>query len=181
MPKPPPRLRNFTGPGRFGEAQGQLEALALGLDDGLGAQVLGAGEEVEALEGEAGLADLGQQLGHLFGIDAELLGAAAHLHARTLELEVGVDRTATRAGQPVAWRMAASSATSRKDSMLIRMPAATAWRSSAWRLPGPAKLISWGRRRCRGRPAARRRRPRRCHRPAAMWLTTAGIGLAFIA
>src|SRR5690606_13067585 len=64
-----------------------LVALALRLDDRRVAQVLRAGEHVEAFEAEVRGRDLAQQSGHLLGIHAELARAPAHLHAGRLELE----------------------------------------------------------------------------------------------
>ena len=46
-------------------------------------------EQVEALEGEAGRPISASSSGHLFGVDAELLGAAAHLHAGPLSSKSG--------------------------------------------------------------------------------------------
>jgi len=80
------RRRQLLGP-----AEDQLVAPGLRLDNRLGLQVLRAGVEVETLEGQPERADLGQQIRHPFGIDAELLGAAAHAHARSLQLERRVD------------------------------------------------------------------------------------------
>ena len=79
------------------------------------------------------------------GIHPELLGAAAHLHARALELEVGVDAHAprARAGRAAGWQRPAPAARD-ADSTLTSTPPPTACRSSGSRLPGPAKLISCG-------------------------------------
>ena len=76
--------------GVLGQPLCQRIALLLGLDDGLALEVLRAGEQMKAFEGERCGLDFLQQPGHLFGIDAELLGAAAHFHARGLELEIGI-------------------------------------------------------------------------------------------
>ena len=52
----------------------------------------------------------------------------------------GLTRTATRAGRPSSAAMRVEQrATSRIDSTLTSTPAATAWRSSASRLPGPGE------------------------------------------
>ena len=75
----------------LGEPERQLDRLLLRFLDRVGAQVLGAAEDVKALEVEAELPDPREHRGHALGIDAELLGTAAHLHARALQLEVGVD------------------------------------------------------------------------------------------
>jgi hypothetical protein len=78
--------------------------------------------------------------------------------------------------------MAASSATSRNDSTLIRMPAATAWRNSARLLAGAGEAdiarIAPASRATFSSPAEATSMP--STRPA-MWPTSAGIGLAFIA
>ena len=58
---------------------------------------------MEPLESEARAAYLLQHGRHRLGIDAELPGTPAHLHARALELEVGVDphRDACRQSQRI--------------------------------------------------------------------------------
>ena len=48
------------------------------------------GEDVEAEELDVGAASSVSSAGHLLGVDAELLRAAAHPHPRALDLEVGV-------------------------------------------------------------------------------------------
>ena len=73
-----------------GQPLRQRKALALGLADGLGAQVLRAGEQVEALETQALGAQQRHRLGDQLDVQPELLGPAAHLHSRALELEVRV-------------------------------------------------------------------------------------------
>ncbi len=73
-----------------GQAQREFVGLELRLADRLGAQVLRAREKMEALELEAGRGDGVQHGGHELDVDAELLGAAAHLHAGPLQLEVRV-------------------------------------------------------------------------------------------
>src|SRR6185437_13535343 len=69
----------------------QLQGLVLRLDDRLGAQILRTGEDVQADERQRQLREAAQYLRDALGIDAELLRATAHLHARGLELEVRVD------------------------------------------------------------------------------------------
>ena len=46
---------------------------------------------MKTFKGKAQAANFSQQGRHLLGVDAELLGAATHLHARTLQLKVRVD------------------------------------------------------------------------------------------
>ena len=68
------------------------------------------------------------------------------------------------------------------DSTLISTPDAMACASSPACLPGPAKLISFGS--MPASSATRSSRPDATSMPStsrAMWSTTAGIGLAFIA
>ena len=99
-----------------------------------------------------------------------------------LSSKSGLTRTATRAGRPSSPEIAASSCTSRIDSTLTSTREATAWRNSASRLPGPAKLISCGSAPASSAtfssPAEATSMP--STRPA-MKPTSAGIGLAFIA
>ena len=90
--------------------------------------------------------------------------------------------TASRAATPSSAEIVASSPTSRRDSILIRTPAATAWRNSSRRLPGPAKLTSRG-----SAPASRATfssPPEATSMPStspASRPTTAGSGFAFSA
>jgi hypothetical protein len=74
-----------------GQSQRQLDGLVLRLDERLDPQVLRAAVDVEAKELERQGVEFGEHRRHEFGIDAELLRAAAHLHAAGLELEVRVD------------------------------------------------------------------------------------------
>src|SRR6185503_12372940 len=67
------------------------DALSLRLGDRIGAKVLRAAEDVEALEVERKLADSVQHRRDALGVDAERLGPAAHLHPGALELEVRID------------------------------------------------------------------------------------------
>ena len=91
MPKPPPRLSDRTGEGAAsGKSQGELEGLGLRFADRLGAQVLGAAEDMKPLEVQSGLVYLSERLRHLLGIDAELLRPTAHLHARRFEFEIRI-------------------------------------------------------------------------------------------
>ncbi len=76
---------------RPGEAQGEFKTLDLRFSDRLGAQVLRAGKEVEALKSQAVAANLGEQVGDLLRVHAKLPGAATHLHPRALQLEIRVD------------------------------------------------------------------------------------------
>ena len=73
------------------QSQCKLETFALGFDDRFGFKILRAGKQVEAFERQSGSTDFSQQFGNLLGVDAELLGSAAHLHARTFQLEIGID------------------------------------------------------------------------------------------
>jgi hypothetical protein len=73
------------------QLHGQVERLVLRFADGFGAQVLRAAEDVEAFEVQLQPPDLAQRPRHVLGVDAELLGPPAHLHAGRLELEPGVD------------------------------------------------------------------------------------------
>src|SRR6476646_6176192 len=73
------------------EPQRELDALFLRLGNRVGAKVLRAAEDVEALEVERKLADSVQHGRDALGVDAERLGPAAHLHPGALELEVRVD------------------------------------------------------------------------------------------
>jgi hypothetical protein len=126
----------------LGEPKGELERLPLGVADRFGAQILRAREEVKALECKSRRPDSSENGRDVVDVDSELLRPPAHLHAGAFELEVGLTRTATRAGAPRDELMASSSCTSRSDSTLTSTPAATAWRSSDAALAGPAKLTS---------------------------------------
>jgi hypothetical protein len=99
-----------------------------------------------------------------------------------LSSKSGLTRRATRAGSPSACEAAASTGSSRRDSTLTSTPAATAWRSSPSRLPGPAKLTSAGSAPASSAtfssPADATSMP---STSPAMNCTSAGIGLAFIA
>lgn len=46
---------------------------------------------MKAGEIESERAELAQSLGHFFGVDPELLCAAAHAHPRAFDLEIGID------------------------------------------------------------------------------------------
>ena len=86
------------------EAQRELVGLPLRVADRLRLEVLRSGVEVEAFERKPALADRAQQVGNRFRVDAELLRPAAHLHARGLELEVGIDAHRDSRGQAQAAR-----------------------------------------------------------------------------
>ena len=101
MPKPPPRLRNYPGPGDISasiSASSYDLTCASQIDSRTG---LRTGEEVEPFEGEPGVRNRLQHGPHLLDIDAELLRPAAHLHSRAFEFEVRVDpnRDACRQAQ----------------------------------------------------------------------------------
>ncbi len=165
------------------QPQRQFVGLALRLADRLGLQVLRAGKEVKALEGQARLPISASSLRHLLGVDAELLRPAAHLHARRLELEVRIHAHRHARGQAklscdlrqqpdLAHRLDIDQ-DARRDRLHAVRPRA---------LPGPAKLIS-----CGSAPASSATfssPPDATSMPStrpAMCATSAGIGLAFIA
>ena len=77
----------------------RVRRTVLRLADRFGAQVLRAGKQVKASNASPASATRAQQRRHLLGIDAELLGTAAHLHARALSSKSGFTRRATRAGR----------------------------------------------------------------------------------
>ncbi len=105
MPKPPPRLSETTGEGAaWASRAASSKALRLRVADRGRAQVLRTAEDVETFELESALADLRERLRHLLGVDAELLGTAAHLHPRQLELEVRVDAHGDTGGSALALR-----------------------------------------------------------------------------
>ena len=92
MPKPPPRLTSG------GVAPTLRQARAASATRGAcasiracGVERLRAGEDVEAAPVGAGVEDAPDQRRHARGIDPERLGAAAHPHARALDLEIGID------------------------------------------------------------------------------------------
>jgi hypothetical protein len=91
MPKPPPRLRKRTGaapsPPAAAPARSSCSApRRWPRRAGSASRQTGGSPRTAALGRDAA-----KHLGHLLDVDAELLGPAAHLHARALELEVGVD------------------------------------------------------------------------------------------
>ena len=118
-------------PARARRADRELHRFLLRLDDRLGAQILRAAENVKAAKLERQPCDVGEHLRHALGIDAELLRAAAHLHARGLELEIRIHAHRDARTLAAASASAASTRTSRSDSTLIVMPAAAARSSSA--------------------------------------------------
>ena len=166
------------------QPQRQLDGLALGLAQDLGVQVLRAGEDVEPEEVERrSQPSSREQRRDALGVDAELLGTAAHPHARALDLEVGVDAHGDPRSdaEPLADVRTTRSA-SVSDSISIVTPAATAWASSAGVLPGPAKLTRSG---GIGVSSATRISPAEATSnestsPLRCW-TTAGIGFALTA
>ena len=92
MPKPPPRFSRRTGAGAArASSHASCADFACASTDRFGAQILRAAENVEAPELERRADERLQYGRHAFGVDAELLGAAAHLHAGRLELEIGID------------------------------------------------------------------------------------------
>ncbi len=82
---------------RCGKPACQLDGPGLRLYDGGGTQVLRPREDMKPDEVERQPSELRKQVGHLFRVDAELLRPARHLHARALQLEIGIhpDRDAT--------------------------------------------------------------------------------------
>ncbi len=140
MPKPPPRLtRGGVAPTSSASSRGERDRRGLGLDQRLGIERLRAGEDVEAAPVGAGVEDAADERGHARGVDPERLGAAAHPHARALDLEIGIDpdREPRRPRAPIA----SARSTSPSDSQLRVTPASIAASRSLSRLPGPAKLI----------------------------------------
>ena len=92
MPKPPPRLTRGGGaPASSDSSRRQSEGRPLRLDQRGGIERLRAGEDVEAAPFGARRDDPADQSGHARGVDPERLGAAAHAHARALDLEIGID------------------------------------------------------------------------------------------
>ena len=75
----------------LGQLARQSERRRLRLDQGGGIERLRAGEDVKAAPFGARRDDPADQGGHARRIDPERLGAAAHAHARALDLEVGID------------------------------------------------------------------------------------------
>ena len=188
MPKPPPMLRTRTGAARcVGEPQRELDRLALRLADrsrragSASRRRCGSPRTVEAGRARARASSAGTRSASM----PNCLRPAAHLHARGLELEVGVDahRDARRQRRALARCATSAADLASRDSTLTSMPAATACVELGRRsCPGPAKLMS------RGRGAGVERDPQLARRgdvepstSRAMCCTSAGIGLAFIA
>src|ERR1044071_6888262 len=73
------------------EAHGELDAFPLRFGDRIRTEVLGAAEDVEALEVKRERGHPVEHRGHPLGVDAERLGPAAPLHARALQLAVRID------------------------------------------------------------------------------------------
>ena len=129
----------------LGEVEQEVDRAPLRLDEDLGAEVLRAGEEVEAEEVEVELGDPVEQRRHLLGVDAELLGAAAHAHAGAAHGEVGVDpdRHPRADAEVLARRRRVVGLPGRLDldqDARRRPPGA----ARPGVLPGPAKLTSAG-------------------------------------
>src|SRR5262245_2977265 len=90
--KPSADIEQAHGRGSIdAESYRQLERLFLRFLDRAGAQVLRAAEDVKTLKVELQLSDPREHFGHALGVHPELLGTAAHLHARAFELEIRVD------------------------------------------------------------------------------------------
>jgi hypothetical protein len=92
------------------QPRGKRQRLRLGVGNGGGIERLAAGEDVKAAPLRPALDDPAGKRGHALGIEPERLGAAAHLHARTLEIEIGVDPD--RQARPLAEPFAMASARS---------------------------------------------------------------------
>ena len=71
----------------------------------------------------------------MLGVDAELLGAAAHPHAGPLTWKSGFTRTATRGRMPRLVADGDEPLASVSDSISTVTPAATAWVSSSGACP----------------------------------------------
>src|SRR5690606_25210639 len=82
---------------------GKVEGQALGFDDGLGAQILRAGKDVKAFEGEAECADFVEQFRHALGIHAEGFGPSTHAHAGAFQFEVRIDAYRNAGGRAGAF------------------------------------------------------------------------------
>ena len=111
MPKPPPMLSTRTGAGAHAASRtASSTVFCCASQIASGAQVLRAAEDVEALEREARVGrSRASSCGHALGVDAELLRPAAHLHARRLQLEVGIDAHRDARGQAQLAATAAAS------------------------------------------------------------------------
>jgi hypothetical protein len=81
----------------------QIEDIGLRVHDRFGVERLAAGEDMQAPPFSPCVDDMARKRRHALGIDAERLGPAAHLHARSLELEIGIDpnREARRLARPL--------------------------------------------------------------------------------
>ena len=102
MPKPPPRLTcGGACAGLLGDRRGQRDRRALQLDQGVGVERLGAGEDMEAAPLGAGLDDPADQRGRAVMVDPERLGAPPIFMPEPLISNGGLTRTASLGGQPV--------------------------------------------------------------------------------
>lgn len=73
------------------QSNGQIGDLIFGIGDGLGIEILRSAKNMKALERQPKIAHGPQQIRHRFGINAKLAGAAAHMHPRTAQFEIGID------------------------------------------------------------------------------------------
>ena len=71
--------------------RGEIEHVALRLGDRRGVERLAAGEDVQPAPFGPGGDHFARQRRHALLVDPERLGAAAHLHARAAQLEIGID------------------------------------------------------------------------------------------
>ena len=93
MPKPPPRLTSGgVAPICVGKLGRERDSGALGLDQRLRRRAPGEPAKMWKPRHSAPAAsDALTSAGTRVGIDPERLGAAAHPHARALDLEIGID------------------------------------------------------------------------------------------
>ena len=78
-------------PGVDRDAMRAVEHLGLHVDHRFSRECLAAGEDVQAAKVASRGGDVPDQRGDPRGVDPEGLGPAAHLHPRSLELEIGID------------------------------------------------------------------------------------------
>ena len=74
----------------LGETVSQSERIGLGFRNRFCFQILRAAEDMETFEVKFGFPDSFQHCRYTVRIHAELLGAAAHFHARGFELEIRI-------------------------------------------------------------------------------------------
>ncbi len=79
------------GPDFGRELRRKIEHIALRFGDRLGIERLAAGEDMQPAPFGSGRDQLACQSGNARGIEPERLGAAAHLHPRAAQFEIGVD------------------------------------------------------------------------------------------